>query len=131
MVDSITLDPNLFSRHIEDLVKGWTGVCDSLPSFPLPSFSQLFRFLVSDPLQKEKADVSTADALFVVNGRESSNHSKTRAFQSWLFCYELTDTLIAITREKKVTVYCASLKGMLLFKVCFVVIYFRFCVCIT
>jgi membrane protein required for beta-lactamase induction len=59
--------------------------------------------------------VSTADALFVVNGRESSNHSKTRAFQSWLFCYELTDTLIAITKEKKVVIYCASLKGTFLF----------------
>lgn len=85
MSTEITLDPNLFIRHIEALVQRW---------------------------EKHYSDV---DCLVVVNGRDSEHNVKTRAFQSWLFCYELTDTLIALSKES-VIIYCASLKAKILGK---------------
>lgn len=51
------------------------------------------------------------------DGAPPSTNAKTRAFQSWLFCYELTDTLIAITKDSSnehlITIYCAQNKGII------------------
>jgi len=88
------MDHALFTRHIKELLKQW------------------------------EADYPNIDGFVVVNGREPTEkeleagvarlaNPRTRAFQSWLFCYELTDTLIAIAKDS-VTVYCAQNKAKIL-----------------
>jgi nucleosome binding factor SPN SPT16 subunit len=90
----ITMDPQLFTRHIKELLKQW------------------------------ESDYPNIDGFVVVNGREPTEREveagvirlpnpRTRGFQSWLFCYELTDTLIAVAKDS-VTVYCAQNKAKIL-----------------
>jgi len=90
----ITLDHQLFTRHIKELLSQW------------------------------EKDYPNIDGFVVVNGREPTTaeeaqgvvrvpNPRTRAFQSWLFCYELTDTLIAVAKDS-VTIYCAQNKAKIL-----------------